>query len=408
MKTLIRLLAISLLGLIPVTPAQAQGTVTQGDWSIVYPDFSKLASDKAWIFEVKANGTNVIEQTDLIWVEIFNSSNQSLSTGTYLHKGTTTQSVKVETTIIYRDRIAASDLTKGLTLKLRVDRFRSTQMKGGNFTFVIPATTFPRKPVLLTDYIKLNSDFSKPIAFPKECSDVLFSYTMNDPYQDIDQVNFDIVDATGKSLAGAYSYGYRSETIQGDMTLCPYSLEAAIAPFSFQIEIQFESILNKTPLVSKYLYNVGSKYAATDNLVSQMPTVCQKGSTYKTSKGGCPEGFKAVTFSTPTTIQWNSLTRSANSMKGKKFLLYGCVAQFDTNTGGSKFRAYSLPAPAERYYDGANSLFTGSAKSLLKLSKDDAFAAKVVVSGATTYTTLGGRTSVPSFSIKDFVKIGKC
>ncbi len=95
-------------------------------------------------------------------------------------------------------------------------------------------------------------------------------------------------------------------------------------------------------------------------------------------------------------------------MKGKKFLLYGCVAQFDTNTGGSKFRAYSLPAPAERYYDGANSLFTGSAKSLLKLSKDDAFAAKVVVSGATTYTTLGGRTSVPSFSIKDFVKIGKC
>jgi hypothetical protein len=53
-------------------------------------------------------------------------------------------------------------------------------------------------------------------------------------------------------------------------------------------------------------------------------------------------------------------------------------------------------------------MYTGASKSLLKLSEDDAFAAKVTVSGATTYTTLGGRTSVPSFSIKDFVKIGTC
>jgi hypothetical protein len=408
MRSFIRILVTSLLGLIPVASAQAQGTVTQGDWSIVYPDFSKLASDKEWVFEIKANGTNVIEPSDLLWLEIFNSANQSIGSGTYLHKGASVKSVKEEVTIIYHNRIANSDLTKGLNLKLRVDRFSLNQLKGGNFTFNIPASTFPKRPTLLNDYIKLNSDFSKSIEFPKECSDVLFSYTMNDPYRDIDQVNFDIVDANGKSLAGAYSYGYRSETIQGDMTLCPYSLEAATGPFAFQIELQFESTLNKAPLVSKYPYNVGSKFAAVDNLVSQMPVMCQKGSTYKTSKGGCSSGYKSVSFSTPTTIQWNSLTRSANSMKGKKFLVYGCVAQFDTNTGGSKFRAYSLPAPADRYYSGANSLYTGSTKSLLKLSKDDSFAAKVVVSGATTYTTLGGKTSVPTFSIKDFVKIGKC
>jgi hypothetical protein len=53
-------------------------------------------------------------------------------------------------------------------------------------------------------------------------------------------------------------------------------------------------------------------------------------------------------------------------------------------------------------------MFTGSAKALLKLSKDDAFAAKVTISGATTYSTLGGRTSVPNFLIRDFVKIGTC
>jgi hypothetical protein len=136
--------------------------------------------------------------------------------------------------------------------------------------------------------------------------------------------------------------------------------------------------------------------------------VCQKGSTFNTAKGACPSGYKKVNFISPTTVQWNTLTRSAGSLKGKKFLVYGCVAQFDSNTGGSKFRAYTLPSPAERYFNGANSLYTGSAKSLLKLSEDDAFAAKVTVSGATAYATLGGRTSVPTFSIKDFVKIGSC
>jgi len=115
-----------------------------------------------------------------------------------------------------------------------------------------------------------------------------------------------------------------------------------------------------------------------------------------------------VNFGPISTIQWNTLTRSAGSLKNRNFMVYGCVAQFDGNTGGSKFRAYALPSPAERYYDGANSLFTGSAKALLKLSKDDAFAAKVTISGATTYSTLGGRTSVPSFLIRDFVKIGTC
>jgi hypothetical protein len=172
--------------------------------------------------------------------------------------------------------------------------------------------------------------------------------------------------------------------------------------------LQFKANLNKMPMTAQFPFSLAGKYSAVENLVSAMPTVCQKGSTYKTTKGNCPSGYKNVSFTIPTTVQWNTLTRSANSLKGKKFLVYGCVAQFDTNTGGSKFRAYTLPAPAERYYSGANSLYTGSAKSLLKLSEDDAFAAKVVVSGATTYTTLGGRTSVPSFSLKDFVKIGTC
>ena len=176
----------------------------------------------------------------------------------------------------------------------------------------------------------------------------------------------------------------------------------------FQVEIEFESVLNRAPLKAQYTFNLAGKYATVEALVASMPPLCQKGNSYLSSKAGCPGGTKEAKFTAPGEVQWNSLTRNPNSQKGKKFLVYGCVAQFDSNTGGSKFRAYTLPNPSDRYITGANSLYTGSAKSLLKLSKDDAFAAKVTVSGATTYTTLGGRTTVPTFTIRDFVKIGEC
>jgi hypothetical protein len=53
-------------------------------------------------------------------------------------------------------------------------------------------------------------------------------------------------------------------------------------------------------------------------------------------------------------------------------------------------------------------MFTGNAKSLLKLKEDDAFIAKVNVTGAISYSTIGNKTSVPAFTVRDFVKIGSC
>ncbi len=400
-------LCTSLLGLAGLPAAVAQGTVTQGDWSLVYPDFSKYASDQEWSFELRANGSNYIGANDYINLEIFTSSNVEVAYDTYIHAGANAKSVKLSLSLFKTD-LNKANLANGLVAKLSVDRSFSSALADASASFNIPTTTFPKRPSTLADYISVTSEFAKPIAFPKECTDIFFSYTMNDPYRDIDEVNFAIIDSAGKKVSSAYAYGYTSETVQGEFSLCPYSLDAAKAPFKFQVELQFESYLNKAPLISQSEFNVMSKYSAVDSLVSGMPTVCQKGSSYKTAKGGCPSGYKSVSFQAPTAVQWNTLTRSAGSLKGKKFLVYGCVAQFDTNTGGSKFRAYTLPAPADRYYNGANSLYTGASKSLLKLSEDDAFAAKVSVSGATTYTTLGGRTSVPTFAIRDYVKIGKC
>ena len=117
--------------------AHSQGTITQGEWSLTYPDFSKLGSDDEWNFEVKANGSNQIDQTDLIWLEIFNSAGATIGSGTFLQKSGTTKSAVVEVTLIYKSRLAGSDLAKGLTAKLRVDRFGQTERKGGTFTLVV-------------------------------------------------------------------------------------------------------------------------------------------------------------------------------------------------------------------------------------------------------------------------------
>jgi hypothetical protein len=225
MKRLITsfLLCLSLIGLSPIQSAVATGILTQGDWSLVYPDFSKVGNESKWTFEVKANGANQIFQTDSIWLEIFNSAGDSIGIGIFLQKSGSAKSAIVEVSSLDKKKLASSDLSKGLTVKLRIDRFRSIENKGGTFTFLVPTLNFPKRPVQNSEYIKLNSDFSRPLAFPEDCTTVPFSYTMNDPFEDIDQVNFDIVDAKGKSLAGAYSYGYRSETVQGELNLCDYS-----------------------------------------------------------------------------------------------------------------------------------------------------------------------------------------
>ena len=409
MKRLITqfLLCVSLVGLAPLQSASAQGVLTQGVWSLAYPDFSKLASDKSWKFELRANGANQIFQTDLIRVEVTTSSGESIGSGSYLQRTGSVKAAILDVILIYRENLLAPDISKGLSVKVQVNRFDNKE-PDSTLMFIVPTTTMPKRPTQNNEYITLNSDFSKPLEFPEDCTKVPFSYTINDPYHDIAQVNFDVVDSKGKSLGGAYSYGYRSGIVQGELSICGYSLTSAISPYQFQIELEYKSSLSKPPGVIVSPFVVASKYAPVDAQIAAMPSVCQKGATYRTSNGACPAGFKLVNFAPMSTIQWNTLTRSAGSLKNKNFIVYGCVAQFDGNTGGSKFRAYALPSPAERYYDGANSMFTGSAKALLKLSKDDAFAAKVTISGATTYSTLGGRTSVPSFLIRDFVKIGTC
>lgn len=387
--------------------AIGSGILAQGDWSLTYPSFASFATSQESTFELRASGTNEVGNNDYITLKLFTAANTQVGYVGYIHSGIPTKLVSLKL-LIDKSGVSKTDLTQPLVARVEIDRSLSSKLSDANLSFSIPMTTFPRRPSDLSSYLTLNTDFSKPIDFPKSCKDLPFSYSINDPYGDIDSIDFDLLDPLGKSVASTFAFGSSNSAVTDEITLCPYSLGDGKGPYKFQIEIKFESYLNKTPLLSQFTFALSNKYSEVTNLVASMPPVCQKGSTFKVVRSSCPSGYKIASFETPSTVQWNTLSRSAGSLKGKKFLVYGCVAQFDSNTGSSKFRAYSLPEPAERYFSGVNSMYSGSAKGLLKLSEDDAFAAKVTVAGATTYTTIGGRTAVPTFSIKDFVIIGKC
>lgn len=395
--------------LTPALPvANAQGTITQGGWSLTYPDFSTLPTDSEWKFTLTGNGTapNVIQSGDSAELTVLDSKGTELVSDSDFNFGSTVRSLNFAP-YLFKTAIYGADLTRPLTAKVVIDRGFGSSLADATLTFSIPVTTFPKRPATMSEFVTLQPDFTTPIAYPKECTDLFFTYTVRDPYEDIDDLTFSIIDSTGKNVASSFVYGYGSAPVKGDISLCPYALDDAKAPYQLQTEIKFQSTLNRAPLLSQVPLEIESKFAAVEKLVGEMSKVCKKGSQFRVAKT-CTGGSSEVTFAKPTTLQWNTLSRSAKSMKGKSFLVYGCVAQFDTNTGGGKFRGYILPEPADRYFSGTNALLSGSAKSLLKLSENNAFAAKVTVLGSTTYSTIGGRTGVPNLQIRDYVKIGNC
>ena len=277
-------------------------------------------------------------------------------------------------------------------------------------TTKLPSNNFPKKPVIFTDYITMKTDFATTeIPYPKSCTPFEYQYSVNDPYGEISSLDFSLLDSSGKPLASDFDFVTETAVQTGSISICDFTIAKAVGPFTLKATIKFSSSTGKPSIetvIPVKIENPAIKYLTTLNAQG---VVCLKGSTYSVVKGSaCPSGAKAVIFSEPTEIQWNTLTRSPDQVKGKNFVIFGCVAQFDANTGGSKFRAYASKTPSVSWLSGVNSIFTGNAKSLLKLKENDAFVAKVNVSGATSYSTIGNKTTVPTFAIRDFVRIGTC
>jgi hypothetical protein len=256
----------------------------------------------------------------------------------------------------------------------------------------------------------MKTDFATTeIPYSQSCTPFEFQFSVNDPYKEISNFEFTLQDSKGTSVATDYAYLTQTAIQTGSFSICGYSLAKAIQPFSIKAQIKFTSSTGKLLLESIIPVKIENPAVKHVTALNAQGVVCAKGSSYSVAKSGkCPSGSKAVNFTEPTELQWNTLTRSPAQVKGKNFVIFGCVAQFDANTGGSKFRAYASKAPTASWLSGVNSIFTGNAKNLLKLKEDEAFIAKVNVSGATSYSTIGNKTTVPTFAIRDFVKIGSC
>jgi len=269
---------------------------------------------------------------------------------------------------------------------------------------------FPKRPVVFADYLTMKTDFATTeIPYPKSCSPFEYQYSLNDPYDEISSLDFSLLDGAQKTLASDFDFASDSATQTGSISLCDFTIAKAVGPFTLKATIKFSSSTGKPSLESVIPVKIENPAVKHLTALNAQGVVCAKGSSFSVAKSGkCPSGAKLVNFSEPTELQWNTLTRSPAQVKGKNFVIFGCVAQFDANTGGSKFRAYASKTPTASWLSGVNSMFSGSAKSLLKLKEDDAFIAKVNVSGAISYSTIGNKTSVPSFAVRDFVKIGTC
>lgn len=274
-----------------------------------------------------------------------------------------------------------------------------------------PSNNFPKRPVTFADYLTFKTDLANTeIPYPKSCSPFEYQYSLNDPYDDISSLEFVLLDGLGKEIATDFDFVSDNLVQTGSLSICDYSIAKSAGPFTIKATVKFSSSTGKLALdqvIPVKVENPAVKHLAA---LKAQGVVCVKGSTYTVAKSGkCTSGTKIVNFSETTELQWNTLSRSPAQVKGKNFIIFACVSQFDANTGGSKFRAYAARTPqGSSWISGVNSLFSGNAKSLLKLKENDAFVAKVNVTGATSYSTIGNKTTVPSFAVRDFVKIGTC
>lgn len=269
---------------------------------------------------------------------------------------------------------------------------------------------FPKRPTVFSEYVTIKTDFANiEIPYPKSCSPFEYQFTVNDPYGEISSFEFILQDSIGTQLGTDFAYESESEVQTGSLSTCDYTLAKAIAPFTLKASVKFTSDTGKLALETVIPVKVENPAVKHLTALNARGVVCVKGTSYSVAKSGkCPSGAKVVNFSEPTELQWNTLTRSPAQVKGKNFVIFGCVSQFDANTGGSKFRAYAAKSPSVSWLSGVNSMFSGNAKSLLMLKEDEAFIAKVNVTGATSYSTIGNKTTVPTFAVRDFVKIGSC
>ena len=109
----------------------------------------------------------------------------------------------------------------------------------------------------------------------------------------------------------------------------------------------------------------------------------------------------AGSYKNLTSREWKLLAKDPASHKGKGYVVYGVVSQFDSATGVSAFRAnVDGIRHGETYEYETNTLMSGDESALDNLVEDDMFTARVTVVGSSSYDTqIGGHTNAPQLSV---------
>lgn len=110
-----------------------------------------------------------------------------------------------------------------------------------------------------------------------------------------------------------------------------------------------------------------------------------------------------------TKREWAKVIKDPDAYIGDRFIIYGEVTQFDSATGKDALRADTAHKDTTEYgyFDGENTMMSGTAELLDDVVKDDVFKATVTVLGSYSYDTqIGGNTTVPQLQIDKITIIG--
>jgi hypothetical protein len=106
---------------------------------------------------------------------------------------------------------------------------------------------------------------------------------------------------------------------------------------------------------------------------------------------------------------WQLLVKSPDTSRGRGYVVFACVTQFDSATGSTAFRANASWHREEYSFAGDNAWFEGSASLLSDVVEDDQLHLRVTVIGSYSYSTqIGGQTTVPAFQVNGIVQKSRC
>jgi hypothetical protein len=409
MKKLLSFLltAGALVTMTSVVPAQALPgqTATFGDANFTFQVEPYLGDAKPWSFvAAKAGG---FKPGDSLDAEVVDSTGKQIASDYEYLSSYGASAAELRLDLRSYAGLTSAQVAQGLRLLITYsdDNYRTADL---SFSYGIPAQVFPTAPSNKSQFVQ----FAQPsYAFDRalNCGYQIVDLKVDDPYEEIRTVRVALQSPNGDEIAYETFYpDPAAATNSVSFFLCPSDFDDYSGKNLLSATIEWKATgVASTVVSAQATFSALSKSAR--EAVSKLKKFCVKGTTYKsTQTGKCTSGYKLATFATPTVVQWNALSRNPAGSKGGKFRVFACVAQFDSVTGSSSFRAYATRSESSSYYSGVNSFFKGDKKQLLSYSEDDLIVADVTVIGKYSYSTLGGGTSVPLFQIRDLKKVGTC